>query len=331
MTAMSEADSGHSTIGPRSLLVTGIAEDAIGVRLVTLMDPNAQPLAPWQPGDHIDIELAPGLTRPYSLCGDPCTSDSWTIAVRLAQPSTGGSDYVHTTLQQGDTVRVASPRRRFPLEDAPHIILIAGGIGLTPIITMAEHLQRMGASFELIVFCRGVDRLPFRERLARLGASARIVDRSTSRESATEAIVSRPAGSLIFACGPEALLRSLREVVGDGSLRLETFESATPEPPLDQPCGVTTMEDAAFDVEMARSGRVIIIPADRPMLDVLLEAGADILWSCREGNCASCEVSVLGGVPDHRDVILTDDERAAGDCMFPCVSRARGQRLTIDI
>ncbi|GAA1583344.1 PDR/VanB family oxidoreductase [Actinoplanes couchii] len=292
---------------------------------VALVRVQAPDLPGWQPGDHADLELESGLVRQYSLCGTPDETGIWTFAVLLRPDGTGGSRHVHDKLTVGDRVRVAGPKAMFPLEEAEHHLLVAGGIGVTPILTMAERLAAQGRPFSLVYVGRGRERMPFLDRVAALGDAAVIVDRAQSTDFTLKTVLDQaPAGALVYACGPPRMIDELGELVTGGRLRTESFASASSSPVADTAGG-------AFEVQFGFDGPVRQVPADTPMLDVLLKAGADIMWSCREGNCASCETPLLEGEADHRDDILTPDEKAAQNCVFPCVSRAVSGRLVLDL
>ncbi|GLY16872.1 ferredoxin [Kineosporia sp. NBRC 101677] len=283
-------------------------------------------LPAWEPGDHADLELAPGLVRQYSLCGMPGEEGVWTFAVLLRTDGTGGSRHVHEQLAIGHEVRVAGPKPMFPLEEAEHHLLLAGGIGVTPVLTMAEHLAAAGKPFSLVYLGRSRERMPFLDRVAALGEAALIVDRSQATDfTLAQALAQAPDSALVYACGPSRMMDELAGLVTDGRLRFESFDPSTAAP------AEAGSPDGAFEVQFGHGGPVREVPAGTPMLDVLLEAGADILWSCREGTCASCETPLLEGEADHRDQILLPEEREAQDCVFPCVSRALCGRLVLDL
>ncbi|MFT4214349.1 MAG: PDR/VanB family oxidoreductase [Microbacterium sp.] len=317
-------DSDALTPGIRETLHVGAVEPiASDVVLITLAHPQGHDLPLWQPGDHIDLEFEPGLTRQYSLVSRPSDRHRWQIAVRRSEPGTGGSAYAHERLSVGDLVRVAGPKHRFPLGADSSYLLIAGGIGITPVLTMAEHLAEQGAPFRLVYVGRGSDRMPFTDRVRAVGGQ--IVDRAVDATTLADVLANAAADVEVYACGPHPMLDELAERVPGGRLHLEDFDP--PAAPAEGADGA----DEAFEVQLGIDGPVLPVPASCPLLDVLLDHGLDIMWSCREGNCASCETNVLDGVPLHRDVILTDDERAAGDVMFPCVSRACSARLVLDL
>lgn len=310
------------------LVVREVAPLSTDVMRISVAFDDGRPLPAWDPGDHIDIELGPGVTRQYSLCGARSDRKAWTVAVRLNRAGRGGSVFAHESLRAGDAVRVAGPRAKFVLEDAPHYVLIAGGIGITPILTMAEHLAELGAPFRLYYFDRGAERMVFAERLAVLGQAAVAVDRALDTTTTLAAVLAdAPAEALVYACGPRRMLDELTVLVAADRLRVEDFAPAAAAP--DEPVG-SAADAEEFEVQLGVGGDVLPVPSDCSVLDVLLAAGIDVMWSCREGNCASCETPVLEGVPDHRDVILTDDEKDANDVMFPCVSRSLTPRLVLD-
>ena len=345
---MTSPREGGDRLTRHALVVAAVERAAEDVLVVSLAQPDGTPLPPWEPGDHLDLELAPGLTRQYSLCSDPADAARWSVAVRLDPAGGGGSRFVHEVLGTGHSVRVSGPKHRFPLEPAAHHTLVAGGIGITPVVTMAEALAAAGAPFSLTYFGRGRARMPFLDRLERLaaapGAAVTVVDRAQDggapAVTVEDALAGRPAGSLVYACGPVRLLEDLARLVDDEALRTEAFTAPAPTAAevAEATGGAAEAEaptsgggDGAFEVQLGAGGPVHPVPAHCSLLDVLLGAGVDLMWSCREGNCASCEVGVLEGEPDHRDVVLTEEERAAGDAMFPCVSRARSPRLVLDL
>ena len=305
--------------------ITPLSPHDIHIRFV---HPEGSELPVWAPGDHVDVEFESGLTRQYSLCGPRSDLHGWSIAVRLDSASTGGSEFAHRRLRVGVQMRVAGPKGRFPLEPAPRYLLIAGGIGITPILSMAEYLAAEGQPFTLLYFERGGARQLFAERLRLLGDSVRIVDRTAEPEyTLGHFLAELPAEAVVYACGPRRMISELAELVSPERLRFEDFSPAVAESasPPDE------TDDGVFEVQLGSGGDVHPVPAGCSLLDVLLKAGVDVMWSCREGNCASCETPVLAGVPDHRDVILTDEEREAGDVIFPCVSRSLTPRLVLDV
>ncbi|WP_330351039.1 PDR/VanB family oxidoreductase [Streptomyces sp. NBC_00582] len=305
---------------------------ADGVVCLTLRRPDGGVLPAWTPGAHIDVLLNTedgengDLIRQYSLCGHPAERGTWQIAVLREPQGRGGSAHVHDHLREGATVRVRGPRNNFPLRPARRHLFVAGGVGITPILPMVEAAEAAGADWRLLYGGRTRTSMAFLDRLAPHGNRVLVRPQDEYGLLDLAAHLGVPEeGTLVHACGPEPLLRAVQEQCADwppGTLGIERFAPVqTPEP------GATE----AFELELARSGLTLTVPADRSVLDVVEEAGVAVDFSCREGTCGTCETDVLDGRPDHRDSLLTEDERAAGDTMLICVSRARGPRLVLDL
>ncbi len=307
------------------LVVRDRQEIADGVVALVLADPSGAQLPAWRPGAHIDLYLTPELTRQYSLCGDPADRGRWRIAVLREPDGRGGSAFVHDKLDTGSDVTVSPPRNNFELVDAPEYLFIAGGIGITPILPMVHAAEAAGARWRLLYGGRSAARMAFRDELAPY------VERVTLRPEDEfglldiDAFLGEPREDvLVYCCGPEPLLAAVEQQCAawpSGALRVERFHATERD---DGPAG-------AFEVMLERSGQVVTIPEDQSILDTLEEAGVDVMSSCQEGVCGTCETAVLGGKPDHRDSLLTDDEREAGDTMMICVSRACSARLILDL
>ncbi|MEU0529470.1 PDR/VanB family oxidoreductase [Amycolatopsis tolypomycina] len=298
------------------LLVEAKENLADGVVALTLRAPGG-PLPHWEPGAHIDLRLPDGVVRQYSLCGDPADSSAYRVAVLREPDGRGGSAYVHDKLAAGDRIEVDGPRNHFALVDAERYLFIAGGIGITPILPM---LDRAGTDWHLVYGGRTRGSMAFTEELARHG------DRVTFRPQDEHGLLDLPSlladvrpGTAVYCCGPEPLLAAV-EALGPADLHVERFTARADEGPRE-----------AFEVELAGSGRVLPVPADRSILEVVEEAGVSVLSSCREGTCGTCETGVLGGEPDHRDSVLTADERLENEVMMLCVSRACSPRLVLDL
>jgi ferredoxin-NADP reductase len=301
---------------------------ADGVVVLTLREAAGGPLPPWEPGAHVDL-LLPGngdgpLVRQYSLCGDPTDRHAWQLGVLREPDGRGGSAHVHDALHPGSPVRVRGPRNHFPLLPARRYLFVAGGIGITPIRTMVAAAQAAGAEWELVYGGRTRTSMAFLDELPAARVSIRPQDETGLLD--LEGLLGVPrADTLVYCCGPEALLAAVEERCASwpaGSLRVERF---TPKP-VDDP-----VLAGSFEVELERSGLALTIPPGRSILDVVEEAGVSVLSSCSEGTCGTCETAVLAGEPDHRDSVLTDEEQAANDCMMICVSRSRCPRLVLDL
>ncbi|MFF4042837.1 PDR/VanB family oxidoreductase [Streptomyces sp. NPDC001816] len=304
---------------------------ADGVLTLTLRDPLGRDLPDWAPGAHVDLLLAPGLERQYSLCGDPADRSAWRIAV-LREPAGrggspgpkagGGSAYVHDELGLGDKVRVRGPRNHFRLEPAPRYRFVAGGIGITPILPMLAAAEAAGAEWSLLYGGRSRGSMAFVEELVRYGDRVTLAPQDeTGLLDLGPVLDEVPDGTLVYCCGPAPLLDAVEERCPGGALRVERF----------QPRVQQVAVEREFEVELARSGRTVVVPAGVSVLDAVRGAGVEVLYSCTEGTCGTCETDVLDGAPDHRDSVLTEEERAAGDTMMICVSRCRGARLVLDL
>jgi ferredoxin-NADP reductase len=274
----------------------------------------------------VDLILDGAPTRQYSLCGDPADHHVWRLGILRDENGGGGSRFVHDRLRAGDTVRVRGPRNNFELTDAPRHLFIAGGIGITPILPMIAAATAAGSDWHLLYGGRYRDSMAFLPELARYGDRVTVApqDETGLLDLDSWLGVPRP-DTLVYCCGPEPLLAAVEErcrAWPPRSLHVERFSAR----PLSAP-----VRAGAFDVELARSELRLTVPPDRSILDVMEEAGVGVLSSCAEGTCGTCETAVLSGLPDHRDSVLTEEERAAGDCMMICVSRSRTARLVLDL
>jgi ferredoxin-NADP reductase len=312
------------------LIVRRRSTPADGVVVLDLADPEDQELPRWEPGAHIDLLLDDDITRQYSLCGDPRDSGVWRLGVLLDPNSRGGSRYVHENLEEGTKVRVRGPRNHFPLVDAPRYRFIAGGIGITPIFAMLEAVQRAGNDWTLLYGGRTRASMAFAEDLAeRYPEQVTVWPQDERGLLDLESLLKdREDNTLVYCCGPEALLSAVEQQCANwpaGVLHIERFAAKAP----------TAGEAAAaldhFEVVCQRTGVTLQITSDTSILETLEEADVPIMASCYEGVCGTCEARVLEGTPDHRDSVLTEAEKAAGEVMLVCVSRSRTERLVLDL
>ncbi|WP_310961319.1 PDR/VanB family oxidoreductase [Nocardioides terrisoli] len=314
--------------GARELRVNGLNWEAEGVLSVRLTDPSGEALPTWEPGAHLALHLPNGIVREFSLCSDPEDRTGWTVAVLREPSSRGGSAYVHVELRPGDLITVDGPRNNFQLEPAARYVLVAGGIGITPILAMARDLERRGADWSMLYAGRSAATMAFVDELEKLGtAHLRIHadDEAGGPPNLSEVLEGVDADTLVYCCGPEPLLKGVEEGLADaGCLRLERFKAPDPVAP---PEG----GDQPFEIVCAGSGRRVAVPVGTTALDALDQAGFDMPSSCTEGICGTCETKVLSGIVDHRDFLLSDSEKEAQNTMFICVSRALTPELTLDI
>ena len=297
--------------------------------MLDLAHPDGEDLPRWQPGAHIDLILADGLTRQYSLCGDPRHSATWRVAVLLDPNSRGGSQYVHDKLREGDAVQVRGPRNHFPLVDAKRYRFVAGVIGITPIMAMAENVQRAGGEWTLLYGGRTRGSMAFADDLAdRYPDRVTVWPQDEQGLLDLDALLGEPEeGTLVYCCGPEALLNAVEDRCAhwpEGSLHIERFAAKTPTAQTD----ASALEQ--FEVVCQRSGVTLEVEAGDSILELVEAAGVPITTSCYEGVCGSCRARVLDGVPDHRDSVLKPPDKEAGD-MILCVSRSRTPRLVLDL
>ena len=299
---------------------------ADGVVALTLREINGSPLPRWSPGAHVDLILDGVPTRQYSLCGDPADPRQWRLGILRDADGGGGSRFVHDQLRAGEVVRVRGPRNNFGLADSPRYLFIAGGIGITPILPMIAAAQAAAADWHLLYGGRQRGSMAFLDELARYGDRVTVAPQDETGLLDLDTFLGSPRpDTLVYCCGPEPLLAAVEErcrAWPPRSLRVERFSAR----PLTAP-----VLAEAFEVELARSQVSLTVPPDRSILDVVEEAGIGVLSSCAEGTCGTCETAVLDGLPDHRDSVLTEDERRAGDCMMICVSRSCTARLVLNL
>ena len=314
-----------------SVVVVDVLVEATDVVSIILKDGEGRDLPPWSPGAHVDVILPSGLVRQYSLCGDPDVLASYRIAVLRQPEGRGGSVEVHEQLRPGARVDILTPRNRFELVPARGYLFLAGGIGVTPLLPMVRQLARNGEQWQLIYGARSRSHLAFADELVTTSAgSVELMPLDECGLPDVEAAVrALPDDHLVYCCGPSPMIDAVQEVCRrlgrSDSLHVEHFVTGREE---SVPVAGT---EHAFTVTLARSGLVLEIPSDRSILDVVRDAVPDVLFSCGEGDCGTCETRVVDGSPDHRDLVLTDDERESGDTMMICVSRALGQSLTLDL
>jgi cytochrome P450/ferredoxin-NADP reductase len=308
------------------LVVEERVDASDGVVSLILTSRDGTELPAWEPGAHVDLVLDDGLVRQYSLSGDPADRTSYRLGVLYEPQGRGGSAFVHDNLRPGSRVDIRGPWNHFALEPSPRYIFIAGGIGITPILPMVAHAEASGAEWTLMYGGRTRASMAFVDEVARYGDKVVTWPQDEHGHIDLDALLGTPAdNALIYVCGPAPLLSAVEERCmswPNGALHLEHFTAKeVGAPVLDEP----------FEVELARSGRVLTVPTDRAVVDVLDDAGVMVLTSCGEGTCGTCETRVLGGVPDHRDSVLTPQEQARNDCMMVCVSRSCTARLVLDL
>ncbi|NEW40045.1 oxidoreductase [Nocardia cyriacigeorgica] len=303
------------------------AHDTDVISLV-LRAPDERALPSWRPGAHLDLELPSGKLRQYSLCGDPADVHAYRVAVRRIPDGGGGSVEVHRDLAVGTPITVRGPRNAFPFavpghgSPATRLHFVAGGIGITPILPMMRLADRLGVDWSMVYTGRNRDTIPFLDEVERFGG--RVTVRTDDEHDLPDASALLPgvdAGTAVYCCGPVPMTGMVADAVRQMP-GVELHSERFSPPPI--------VDGVAFEIELASTGEVVRVPADRSALDVVLETRPDRPYSCRQGFCRTCTVRVLAGQPDHRETVLTESDHAAGD-MLICVSRSAGGRLTLDI
>lgn len=311
-------------------------DGATDVAVLELADESGEDLPDWSPGAHIDLLLDEGLVRQYSLCGSPSESGTWRVAVLREPESRGGSTHIHERLDEGSTVRVRGPRNHFSLVSSPRYVFIGGGIGVTPLIPMVEAAEASGAHWELTYGGRERASMAFVEQLEGYGDKVTIWPEDQKGLLDLDALLGEPRDdTVVYCCGPEGLLNAVEDKCREwpsGSLHVERF-SAKPVPTTDSGDDSEEGDGAldTFEVVCERSGQTVTVTADESVFDALDEAGIDIMTSCLEGTCGTCEAGVVEGEPAHRDSVLSDVEQEANDVMMTCVSRSKTKKLVLDL
>jgi ferredoxin-NADP reductase len=302
------------------LVVGEIVRETPSIVSVRLQHPENSPLPAWEPGAHIDVQLITRHERQYSLCGDPADVSGYRIAVRREEFSRGGSQYIHDHLRVGSRVWVRPPRNLFSLGEAASYLLLAAGIGVTPILAMARHLAAEGADWRMVYLTRFRDDVAFAPELRALGERALVhVSTDDGRLDLDALISGLEPGTDVYACGPQGFVDALDAVTPPAGCRVH-MERFAPKPR-------EFRRNEPFTVTAADSGVTVDVPAERSMLHALQGAGVNVQGSCLRGVCGSCAVQVLDGAPEHRDSLNTDD---ASTTIYPCVSRALSASLVID-
>lgn len=315
-----------------SLLVRVVHKryETADVALFELAMPSGSDLPRFTAGAHIDVFTPSGAVRQYSLCNDPDDADRYVIGVLRSATSRGGSEAMHAQVMEGDLLKISTPRNLFPLHSAEHTLLVAGGIGVTPLLSMAGQLSRTGASFELHYYARAAERAAFLNRLETAEYSDKVFihfDDGVPKNHADLAasLQAGHADTRLYVCGPPGFMDWVIGTARAQGWPADRIHSESFGPP------DTGAQGDSFEVELKRSGAVYTVAADKSVATVLLEAGLEIPVSCEAGVCGTCMTRVLEGEIDHRDSYLTDEERARNDCFTPCCSRARSPRIVLDL
>jgi vanillate O-demethylase ferredoxin subunit len=308
------------------------AVEALDICTFELVDAAGVPLPAFSAGSHIDVHLPNGLTRQYSLCNDPAETHRYLIGVLRDPASRGGSTAMHDLVAEGQTLSISVPRNHFPLaHEAKHTVLVAGGIGVTPILCMAERLAIAGAAFEMHYCTRTRARTAFYDRIRGSAFAAQVRfhfdDGPDEQKLDIAGLLAAPReGVHLYVCGPQGLMDAVLGTARargwpERQLHYEFFSAAPVKSDL----------DAGFRVKLASSGRVVEVPKDKTVVQALADVGVIVATSCEQGVCGTCLTRVLEGTPDHRDLYLTPEEQAKNDQFLPCCSRAKSPLLVLDL
>lgn len=298
---------------------------AEGIHLYEFGAADGSPLPPFSAGAHVDLHLPNGLVRQYSLCNDPHETHRYVVGIKRDPASRGGSTYVHDQLKVGTVLEVSAPRNHFALrEEARHSVLVAGGIGVTPIACMVQRLRALGASFEVHYGVRKREEAAFLEVLAGPSLHLHVDAENGNRPLALADVVARaPGDAHLYCCGPGPMLDAFEAACAgrpSAHVHLERFAAAAP-----------AAAEGGFTVRLARTGRSVFVARGCTILDALRADGVPVQASCEQGICGSCETRVLGGTPDHRDSLLSDEEKGANKVMMVCCSGSKDPVLVLDL
>lgn len=326
-------DEAHLTQAAASHLIdaklTEIQPVARDTNLYTLRRIDGAPLPPYKPGAHIDLHLANGLVRQFSLVVPNSDHASYVVGVKRDENSRGGSHYIIEKMKVGDEIKISAPRNTFPLvEDAEHVTLFAGGIGITPIWCMVQELAARKRSWKLYYACRSRADMAFLETLKEFGPEAAHLhfDDDAGRVlDIAAAIAATPANAHLYCCGPNPMLKAFEAAAAGRPRNLIHVEYFTPKEE------ETSGKLGGFWVELARSGEEYFIPEGKKILEVLFDAGVDVDYSCELGICGACETKVISGIPEHHDSVLSEEEQATNEKVMICCAGCKTERLVLDM
>jgi len=321
-----------SSASTLSVRVARKALEATDICTFELVGVDGAALPAFSAGSHVDVHLPGGLTRQYSLCNDPTETHRYLIGVLRDPVSRGGSQALHAQVQEGQVLQISTPKNHFGLaHDARRSLLLAGGIGVTPILCMAERLAMTGADFAMHYCTRSRDRAAFLQRITTSRYAPRVQfhfdDGAADQKLDLFALLADPqAGVHLYVCGPKGFMDAVLATARaqgwpESQLHYEFFGAEV----------ARSDSDAGFEVQLASSGRVITVAKDKTVTQALSAAGVEVQTACEQGVCGTCLTRVLSGVPDHKDMYLTPEEQAANDQFTPCCSRAKTARLVLDL
>jgi len=318
----------EKTSGLISVRLTAVAPVAKDTNLYTFKRVEGGPLPAYRPGAHIDLHLPIGLVRQFSLVVPNTDPEIYVVGVKRDAESRGGSRYIIDEMRVGDEIKISAPRNHFPLaEEAGHVVLIAGGIGITPVWCMAQELMAQDRSWQLYYSCRTREEMAFLKTLETLDPERvhlHLDDEANGKFLDLQSIVAAaPEHAHLYCCGPKPMLAAFEAAAASrpkGQVHVEYFTAKAE--------AVTT---GGFWVELARSGEEYYIDEGKKVLEVLFEAGVDVDYSCELGICGACETRVISGIPEHHDSVLSEQEQAANDKVMICCCGCKSERLVLDL
>ncbi len=317
------------------VIVDAMSRQGAGNLAVELVSADGAALPAFEAGAHVDVHLPGGLIRQYSIASAPADTSRYVLCVRREPASRGGSASVHERLRVGDALKISLPRNLFALRDGEHHVLVAGGIGITPLLAMAQQLHAAGASFELHYYARTLGEIAFRPLLtAGLGAGAvhlHCADEGRdARAFLPEALSQGGQGRQLYLCGPAVFMDHVSAAAQASGWPVDHIHSEAFAPVVAAVADGAAAEQS-FEVELASSGQVFTVAPGRSIASVLGEAGVAVSLSCEMGMCGACLTDVVDGIPDHRDTVQSDQEKAGNAQMTLCCSRSHSPRLTLGL
>ncbi len=305
------------------------AKDIVTLELVST---DEQPLPRFTAGSHIDVYVKDNLVRQYSLCNDPEESHRYVLGVLREPNSRGGSEAMHESVKVGDLLKISAPKNHFELaHSAKESVLFAGGIGITPILCMAERLANIGADFSMHYCARSEERMAFLNRIKQSSFANKVSFHFDDGSDQQKLDIATALGDInpdkhLYVCGPKGFLDFVRNAAKEAGWSSENvhYEYFSAEP-------LEEADTDSFKIKIASTGAVYTVKPDETIVDVLADNGIDVMVSCQQGICGTCVTKVLDGIPDHHDHILSDEEKAANDQMTVCCSRAKSETLILDL
>jgi ferredoxin-NADP reductase len=326
-TAAPEAVRAGGLMDVRLTDITTVARDT---NLYTFARPGGGALPAYKPGAHIDIHIPNGLVRQFSLLNPADNPEAYVVGIKRDAESRGGSRYIFDEMRVGHTVKISAPRNNFPLvENADHVVLVAGGIGITPIWCMVQQLAAQNRSWKLYYSCRSRVDMALLDRLEKFAPQSTHLhfDDETDGKFLDLAAVfaTAPENAHFYCCGPNPMLKAFEAAAAARPRSHVHVEYFTPK----EEAAAGTL--GGFWVELARSGEEYFIPEGKKILEVLYEAGIDVDYSCELGICGECVTRIISGIPEHHDSVLSEEEQAANEKVMICCAGCKTERLVLDM